>query len=220
MSPDYYTWSRVIIEYEDGTKVATCSFHCACLELVSKFARGVTKILVGDYQTKELIDAETAVFVIGGDKHGDMAKTATWAFAKKEEAENYVKDHGGVIGNFGNALDAAYKDISDGIKNRRERDRKVKALRRTRNNAKAKTEIDAPSWFSPRSRNRCLFFRGRVHSCGKTADRRGAETDRQRQMPCMWNVYYEISRLDSHYSFQRRITRFLRRAEGHVQIRP
>jgi len=123
MSPDYFTWSRVIIEYEDGTKVATCSFHCACLELVSKFARGVTKIYVGDYQTKELIDAETAFFAIGGDKGGVMAKTATWAFAKKEDAEKYVKEHGGAIGSFGDALNAGYKDISDGIKQRRERDR-------------------------------------------------------------------------------------------------
>jgi len=126
MSPDHFTWSRVILEYEDGTKVATCSLRCATLELTSTMARRLKKIQVGDYATRKLIDAETAVWVVGGDKHGVMAKTGKWAFAKREDAEKFVKEHGGVITVFGDALDAAYKDISDGIKMRRERDKAAK----------------------------------------------------------------------------------------------
>ena len=126
MSPDHFTWSRVILEYEDGAKVATCSLRCACLELVSNMGVGLARILVGDYRTKELIDAETAVWIIGGDKHGVMAKTGKWAFAKKEDAERFKLEHGGVIGSFGDALDAAYKDISDSIKARRERAKMMK----------------------------------------------------------------------------------------------
>lgn len=130
MNPDSFTWSRVILEYEDGTKVATCSLRCACLELTSNMGVGLARILVGDYQTKELIDAETAVWVVGGDKHGVMAKTGKWAFEKKEDAEKFKLEHGGVVGDFGDALDAAYKDISDSIKTRRERAKmmKTKAL--------------------------------------------------------------------------------------------
>ncbi len=127
MSPDHFTWSRVILEYEDGTKVATCSLRCACVELASNMGVGLTRILVGDYQTKELIDAETAVWVVGGDKHGVMAKTGKWAFAKKEDAEKFKLEHGGIVGGFGDALDTAYKDISDSIKTRRERAKMMKA---------------------------------------------------------------------------------------------
>ena len=134
MIPDYFTWSRVILEYEDGTKVVTCSLRCACLELTSNMGVGLSRILVGDYQTKDLIDAETAVWLVGGDKHGVMAKTGKWAFAKKEDAENFRLEHGGVVCGFGDALDAAYKDISDSIKMRRERARimKTKAAEKQR----------------------------------------------------------------------------------------
>lgn len=39
--------------------------------------------MVGDYNTKRLIDAEKAVWVIGGGKQGVMTKRAKWAFEKR-----------------------------------------------------------------------------------------------------------------------------------------
>ncbi len=126
MSLDRFASTRMVLEYKDGTQVGTCSLRCACLELASNMGKGLTKILVGDYQTKELIDAETAIWVVGGDKHGVMAKTGKWAFAKKEDAEKFVTEHGGVICGFGDALDAAYKDISDSVKAAREKSKEMK----------------------------------------------------------------------------------------------
>jgi hypothetical protein len=80
-------------------------------------------IKVGDYQTKKLIDAERAVWVIGGDKMGVMTKRAKWAFEKQEDAEKFVKESGGKISTFDEAIKSAYEDMYADTKMIRERRR-------------------------------------------------------------------------------------------------
>jgi nitrous oxide reductase accessory protein NosL len=71
----------------------------------------VSSIKVADYQTEKLIDAKTAIWVIGGDQGGIMTDTPKWAFGKKENAEKFVKAHGGRITGFDEALELALGEI-------------------------------------------------------------------------------------------------------------
>ena len=70
---------------------------------------------------QELIDAEKAFWVIGGDKPGVMSKRAKWAFVKKEGADAFVKQSGGNAVAFDVAMKAAYEDMYQDTKMIRER---------------------------------------------------------------------------------------------------
>jgi nitrous oxide reductase accessory protein NosL len=85
-------------------------------------------IQVADFNTKNLIDAEKAVWVIGGDKPGVMSKRAKWAFEKKEDADAFIKSNGGALADFETAIKAAYEDMYADTKMIRER-RKAKRMK-------------------------------------------------------------------------------------------
>ena len=57
-----------------------------------------------------LIDAETAVWVIGGEKSGVMTELPKWAFAKKDDADAFIKVNGGKIAGFDEAMSLAEKE--------------------------------------------------------------------------------------------------------------
>lgn len=106
-----YDFSRIVIDYDDGTSVAVCSIHCAAVDLSNHIDKSPKSIKVGDFMTKELIDAEKAFWVIGGSKPGVMSKRGKWAFAVKEDAESFMKSNGGVLADFETAMKASYEDM-------------------------------------------------------------------------------------------------------------
>ena len=120
-----WNFSRMLIVYDDGTEVGTCSLRCTAVDLVNNIDKFPEKIFVADYNTKDLLDADSAVWVIGGDKQGVMTKRAKWAFADKAAAEEFIKAHGGELANFDLVIEAAYDDIYKDTKLIRER-RKAK----------------------------------------------------------------------------------------------
>jgi nitrous oxide reductase accessory protein NosL len=115
-----FDYSRMLIAYEDGTTVATCSLHCSAVELANAIDKIPTSVRVADYDSKELIDAETAVWVMGGGKKGVMTGKAKWAFASKESAERFIKANGGSIASFEEAIKASYDDMYQDTKMIRE----------------------------------------------------------------------------------------------------
>ncbi len=106
-----YAHSRVYLQYDDGSTFGACSLHCAALDLGLKIDKTPQKIQVGDYNTKALINAENAFWILGGNKMGVMTKRAKWAFEKKEDAEAYIHANGGVLCGFEEAMKAAYEDL-------------------------------------------------------------------------------------------------------------
>src|SRR4030042_1517148 len=90
-----FSHSRMLVEYEDGTSVGTCSIHCIAVNLSLNIDKTPKSIGVGDYNTKALIDAEKAIWVIGGSRPGVMTKRAKWAFAEKAAAEAFIKENQG-----------------------------------------------------------------------------------------------------------------------------
>jgi nitrous oxide reductase accessory protein NosL len=112
MDREKFSHSRMVISYEDGSTASTCSLHCTAVELANAIDKVPVTIRVADYDSKELIDAETAVWVMGGSKKGVMTGNAKWAFASREAAERFIKANGGVIASgFDEAIKASYDDM-------------------------------------------------------------------------------------------------------------
>ena len=111
MDREKFAHSRVYIEYDDGSTFGACSIHCAAIDMAVNIDKGPVFIGVGDFNTKKLIDAEEAAWVIGGDKMGVMTKRAKWAFASQADAEKFVKEHGGNLASFEEAIKASYEDM-------------------------------------------------------------------------------------------------------------
>ena len=111
MNRGQFAQSRMIITYSDGSEVALCSLHCAAVDLAVSLDKMPKTIQVADFNTKNLIDAEQAVWVIGGTKPGVMSKRAKWAFADKAAAETFTQANGGQVAAFEEAVKAAYEDM-------------------------------------------------------------------------------------------------------------
>ena len=119
--------SRMVIEYDDGSRLAACSLHCAAVDLANQIDRTPAAIRVADMGTQALVDAEKAVWVLGGSKPGVMTRRAKWAFAEKAAAEAFVKELGGTIVSFEDAVKAAYEDMYQDSRMIREKRRAMKA---------------------------------------------------------------------------------------------
>lgn len=99
--------SRMIVTYTDGSSAGTCSLNCVVTDMSKNKGKSVKSFQVADYNTRKLIDAKTASWVIGGDKRGVMTKVAKWAFADKKDADAFIKASGGKPATFDEALKAA-----------------------------------------------------------------------------------------------------------------
>jgi nitrous oxide reductase accessory protein NosL len=112
MNRTTFAYSRMLITYADGASSGTCSLHCIATDLQHAKGKTAKSIQVADYNSKALIDAKTAVWVIGGKKQGIMTPVAKWAFADKGSAEKFVKEYGGNLADFTSALKEAEKELA------------------------------------------------------------------------------------------------------------
>lgn len=128
MDREKFGHTRMLIEYDDGTTQGTCSIHCAAVDLSLNIDKTPKAIWVGDFNTKKLIDAESASWVIVDGKPGVMTQRAKWAFASKENAEIYMKENGGKQTSFDEVMKAAYEDMYKDTKMIREK-RKMKRMK-------------------------------------------------------------------------------------------
>jgi nitrous oxide reductase accessory protein NosL len=122
-----FAHSRMLLVYEDGSQLGSCSLHCVAVDLALNIDKTPKTIQVADFNTKSLIDAQEAVWVLGGAKPGVMSKRAKWAFEKKEDADAFIKGNGGALVDFETAIKAAYEDMYSDTKMIRER-RKAKRM--------------------------------------------------------------------------------------------
>ena len=125
MDREKFAHSRLLIEYDDGSSVGACSIRCGAVDLSLNIDRTPKAIMVGDFGTKKLVDAEKASWVVGGGKPGVMTKRAKWAFEKKEDADKFVKENGGTVTSFDDIVKLAYEDMYQDTKMIREK-RKMK----------------------------------------------------------------------------------------------
>jgi copper chaperone NosL len=126
MDRQKFDFSRMLIEYDDGTSTGVCSLHCAAVELATNIDKTPKAIKVADFGTKNLIDAEKAFWVLGGSKPGVMTKRGKWAFEKKDDAEAFIKTNGGTLTSFDDVIKAAYTDMYEDTKMIRDKRRMMK----------------------------------------------------------------------------------------------
>jgi copper chaperone NosL len=112
MNREIFARSRMVVVYADGATAGTCSIHCAVADMKAHKGKKVKSLMVADYDTRKLIDAEKAVWVIGGSKSGVMTAEPKWAFAAQGAAEKFVKEFGGRVTTFGEALELAEREAT------------------------------------------------------------------------------------------------------------
>jgi len=96
------------VVYEDEAMVGTCSIHCTAIEFGMNKQKLIMSLLVADHaDTKKLIHARKACWVIGGSEKGVMTLEPKWAFERKEEAELFVTRNGGRLANWEEAFELA-----------------------------------------------------------------------------------------------------------------
>jgi hypothetical protein len=77
-----YAPSRMVVQFDDGSMLHACSLHCTAVDLATQIDRSPTSIQVADMSTQALVEAEKAVWVLGGSKPGVMTKRGKWAFGE------------------------------------------------------------------------------------------------------------------------------------------
>jgi copper chaperone NosL len=105
--------SRMVVTYTDGSSTGTCSLNCVVTDLSKNKGKTVKTFQVADYNSRKLIDAKSAAWVIGGSMTGVMTAVAKWAFADKKGADAFIKANGGKSATFDEALKAAEKEQAD-----------------------------------------------------------------------------------------------------------
>ena len=87
-----------------------CSIRCLVADMKnSKIDLDSVKVI--DAKTQKPILAKDAYFVIGSDIKGTMSRVSKLAFKSKNEAENFIKEHGGKLASFKEALKEAQKSL-------------------------------------------------------------------------------------------------------------
>ena len=110
MDREKFAHSRMLVTYTDGSSAGMCSIHCVATELKANKTRVVKMVEVADLNSKKLVDAEKATWVIGGSRKGVMTKTPKWAFAAKDDANAFISKNGGKLATYKEALSLAEKD--------------------------------------------------------------------------------------------------------------
>jgi nitrous oxide reductase accessory protein NosL len=106
---DLYMKTRHVVTRTDGTAESFCSIACASKYM--KTHKGQVKmVLAADFETKELIEADSAFYIEGSDIHGVMSYTSRLAFTTRDQAERFRKEHGGDIISFKKALESIEKE--------------------------------------------------------------------------------------------------------------
>ena len=111
MNRTTFAHTRVLIDYPDGSTTATCSLRCAAVDFALSLDKSPKTISVGDSNSRQLIDAEQAFWVIGGKKPGVMTMHGKWAFAEQAAANQFIASNGGRLADFEQALEATFADM-------------------------------------------------------------------------------------------------------------
>lgn len=107
-----YGYSRMLIILDDGGEIGTCSLHCVMQYQKDHKDRPVKKLLVADRNTRVLVEADKANWVMGGKKRGVMTRNPKWAFVAEPAAQAFVKANGGTIISWAETLAAAREETA------------------------------------------------------------------------------------------------------------
>ena len=112
MDRERFSSTRMVVEFNDGTVRAVCSLRCAADQIARYSGKTLKSIKVADFNGRQLIDAEKAFWVMGGERPGVMTMTGKWAFEKKGDAEAFMKSNGGNLATFKEAMSATRQEVA------------------------------------------------------------------------------------------------------------
>jgi copper chaperone NosL len=116
--------TRHLIHYLDGSAEGSCSIRCVAVSLMQKVEMGAKAIYAADFgseaEPRPLVDADKATYIVGGAFPPLMSKRPKTAFADPAVAKAAREAKGGELANFDQALTAAYADLVDDMKTRRQ----------------------------------------------------------------------------------------------------
>lgn len=112
MNRTAFSHSRMVVTYQDGSSTGTCSINCSVIDMKEQPGKAVKALQVGDYNSKKLIDAKSAVWVIGGKKKGVMTMVAKWAFSDKKAADAFVGEYGGRLSTYDQVVATTENELS------------------------------------------------------------------------------------------------------------
>lgn len=117
----------LVKHYKNGfaTKLSTgeirqyCSIHCYVDEREFGYLADkhdlIKEVLVVDVPSLKFIDATKAYFVVGSNKKGSMTGVSKYAFAKKSDAQQFMKENGGKIMDYKSTYKVALKDFENDV---------------------------------------------------------------------------------------------------------
>lgn len=130
MNLEKFAHTAMKIHYDDGSEVAVCSLHCAAVDMALNIDKAPVEITVGDFNSREQVNAEQAFWVIDDNNPGVMTARAKWAFVEEAAAAKYQAEKGGRMAGFEEAIKSAYEDMYKDtlmIRNKRKM-KKMKAM--------------------------------------------------------------------------------------------
>ena len=111
--------SRMLLQYSDDLPDGVCSLHCAAISLAVNVDREPKSIWVADNasaaEIKPLLGVDQATFLIGSRIKGVMSRRSKVAYGSEAAARAAMAENGGDLGNFEQALLAAYTDMSQDV---------------------------------------------------------------------------------------------------------
>jgi len=121
--------TRMLVQYSDDLTDGTCSIHCLALSLGVNIDREPKNIWGPDYgsgsEPRPLLPVDNLTYLIGADLKHAMTKKSKHSFAAADVAKEFQAKHGGVPGNFNDALRESYLGMAEDVamirKNREER---------------------------------------------------------------------------------------------------
>jgi len=125
--------SRHLIQYDDNLVDGTCSIHCLAISLSLNIDRGPKAIYAPDFgsdaEIKPMVNVDDMTYLINSQLKGTMTKTSKMAFASADAAKVAQTANGGELGNFDEALTAAYVGMAeDTVQTRKRRSERRKKM--------------------------------------------------------------------------------------------
>lgn len=94
--------------HKDGTKTQYCSIRC----LVADNDAILDEVKVTDAKSEKIIDANKAFYVVGSKVKGTMSKVSKFAFENENDAKDFIKNFGGEIKTFKEAVQIAKNSLA------------------------------------------------------------------------------------------------------------
>lgn len=102
------------VKLKNGTYKQYCSIRCLAFDYET-IKNDIDSIMAVDIKSDKFVDAHKAYYVVGSKIPGTMSTISKLAFAKKEDAEEFVKQYGGEIKDFEETFKLSRESLNNDI---------------------------------------------------------------------------------------------------------